>query len=381
MRDAVGGSARDLVWPGWVPEQARMYLRHTEAGAPIRALAREKACHASTVLRQIRTCETRRDDLLVDQALRRLGRLVKQQGEAGSPSKETMMAQQNGCDDSLSETRLEREALRILRRMCEPGALLAVAADMDKAVVVRDTTSGTQARTAVADRDVAEALALKGWISCGTPGRISRYRITGQGRSALGRLLAQAHGGAQGFADAQVPFSGAGARPEPGPDGHRSEGAASGPLQRGRGLAGETPLIALARRRDKNGRRFLSQDLVRAGERLREDFELAHMGAGAVTMDWSRFLTGPIDGGTAPAPGGRGYSAAGARARVEQALHDLGPGLGDIALCCCCHLEGLERAEKRMGWSARSGKIVLRIALQRLKRFYDGLGDEAGMIG
>lgn len=289
------------------------------------------------------------------------------------------MAQQNGCGESLSETRLEREALRILRRMCEPGAVLAVAADMDKAVVVRDTVSGTQARTAVADRDVAEALALKGWISCDTPGRISRYRITGQGRSALGRLLAQANGGAEGFADAQVPFSGAG--PEPGLDGRMFADAASGPLQRGRGLAGETPLIALARRRDKAGRRFLSQELVRAGERLREDFELAHMGASAVTMDWSRFLTGPIDGGTASAPGGRGYSAAGARARVERALHDLGPGLGDIALRCCCHLEGLERAEKRMGWSARSGKIVLRIALQRLKRFYDGLGDEAGMIG
>ncbi|HAR51660.1 MAG TPA: helix-turn-helix domain containing protein, partial [Roseovarius nubinhibens] len=60
---------------------------------------------------------------------------------------------------------------------------------------------------------------------------------------------------------------------------------------------------------------------------------------------------------------------------------DLGPGLGDIALRCCCHLEGLESAERRMGWSARSGKIVLRIALQRLKRFYDGLGDEAAMIG
>jgi DNA invertase Pin-like site-specific DNA recombinase len=57
-------------------------------------------------------------------------------------------------------------------------------------------------------------------------------------------------------------------------------------------------------------------------------------------------------------------------------LQYLGPGLGDIALKCCCYLEGLETAEKRMGWSARSGKIVLRIALQRLLQFYETeLGD------
>jgi hypothetical protein len=67
---------------------------------------------------------------------------------------------------------------------------------------------------------------------------------------------------------------------------------------------------------------------------------------------------------------------------VSRALRDLGPGLGDMVLRCCCFLEGLEAAEKRMGWSARSGKIVLRIALQRLKRHYaETYGPEADMIG
>lgn len=70
-----------------------------------------------------------------------------------------------------------------------------------------------------------------------------------------------------------------------------------------------------------------------------------------------------------------------ARARTAAALHDLGPGLGDVVLRCCCYLEGLETAEKRMGWSARSGKIVLRIALQRLRQHYEGLGEEGALIG
>ncbi|MGR3586598.1 MAG: DUF6456 domain-containing protein, partial [Pseudooceanicola nanhaiensis] len=66
---------------------------------------------------------------------------------------------------------------------------------------------------------------------------------------------------------------------------------------------------------------------------------------------------------------------------VAGALRDLGPGLGDVVLRCCCYQQGLETAEQTLGWSARSGKIVLRIALQRLRRHYDELGDAGGMIG
>jgi len=56
---------------------------------------------------------------------------------------------------------------------------------------------------------------------------------------------------------------------------------------------------------------------------------------------------------------------------VSEALDDLGPGLADVVLRVCCFLEGLESAEKRLGWSARSGKVVLKIGLQRLLRHYE----------
>jgi len=360
--------------PTWVPESAQLYLAHTEAGEPIRALAREIGTHASTVLRRIRSFETRRDDLLVDDALRRLGRHYAPKNRAGSPPKETDMAQPANIQSiSPSDSRFEKDSLRILRRLCEAGAVLAVAMDMEKAVVVRDGDSGSSTKTAVVDREIAEAIALKEWIACDAPGRISRYHITRAGRTALNRMVAQMENAASGFAEAQVAFDGAPVFPEC----EEAMGDSAG--KRSRYNMAESPLIALARRRDREGAPFLADELVRAGERLREDFELSLIGS-SVTQNWDQFLTGSIDG-AARVGGGTPGGSASARQRLDMALRDLGPGLSDIAIKCCCQLEGLERAEKRMGWSARSGKIVLRIALQRLKRHYEMLGDAGGMIG
>ena len=75
MRERIMSKAAMPRVPSWVPEAALHYLAHIESGTPIRALARHSGRHASTVLRQIRTFETRRDDILVDEALRRLGRM------------------------------------------------------------------------------------------------------------------------------------------------------------------------------------------------------------------------------------------------------------------------------------------------------------------
>ncbi len=344
--------------PSWVPKEAFTYLQHTEAGTSIRALARETGVHASTVLRQVRALEARREDVLVDRALNRLGRRFLARPEAAPPE-----------EPVLSEDDLAREARRVLRRMCEPGAVLAVAAEMDKAVVVRDDEAGNSVRRSVVERSTAEAMALNGWIACDRPGRICRYRITRAGRAALNRLLAEAENRAVGFAEAQAAFHG--------PRGGVTGVVGAARTGRARFHAAETPLALLARRRDRSGERFLSNELVAAGERLREDYEMADLGLRR-TESWDRVLTAAED---APSVGPDRRGTLAARARVIGALRDLGPGLGDVVLRCCCHLEGLESAEKQLGWSARSGKVVLRIALQRLRRHYDRLGEEGALLG
>ena len=309
--------------PGWVPDPAQRYLLHTVCGIAIRDIARRSGCHASTVLRQIRRVETRRDDPLIDTALVALARdVVRQPSQIIQEQRtDTEMTAQSSQAATLPDcTSFNRDALRVLRRLCEAGAVLAVAENMEKAVVVRDDPSGRSTRTAVVEAETAQAMSLNGWIACSAPGRISRYYITASGRSALSRLLAE--------------------------DENRQRSA------RESGLA-ESPLVALARRRDRDGRPFLEDALVRAGERLREDFELAQMGP-RVTQNWDKFLTGGARGPYRPESGVLDGPSS-ARDRVARALSDLGPGLSDVALRCCCFLEGLETAERRLGWSARSG--------------------------
>ncbi|EBA07317.1 DUF6456 domain-containing protein [Sagittula stellata] len=354
--------------PVWMPERVLMYLAHVEGGQSIRALAREAGCHASTVLRQIRKIEALRDDPLIDAALCTMG-----PAGTGAPATltrkddEPMTAAIN-TPVPPDETTLAREARRVLRRLCEPGAVLAVAAEMEKAVVVRDTGSGGSARTAVVEVAIAQAMALREWITCDAPARISKYRITSMGRVALNRLVAEQENRVRGFAEAQAGF-----------DTGRAANAALEEVERdprlrkGHFALAESPLTTLGRRRDKDGTPFLTDVLIAAGERLREDFELAQMGQ-RTTQNWDHFLTA----GVSTRAGNAGASATDAQARLQAALRDLGPGLGDVALRCCCYLEGLEKAEKQLGWSARSGKIVLRIALQRLRRHYEERGKGGG---
>ncbi len=272
------------------------------------------------------------------------------------------------CD----EQALTREGMRVLRRLAEPSAVMAIAPDLEKAVVIRELPDGKSLRTAVLERSVAHAFALKDWVACRKPGRVSTYEITPAGRAALKRMVDEEDRRRQGMAEAAAPFG----------DQHRVWGEREvmddGGPRRVRYNLAESPVALLGRRRDRDGKPFLEPELVAAAERLREDFELAQMGP-RIAQNWDRFLTGG-DRGAFQADSGLGEGPSSARSRVAVALRDLGPGLGDVALRCCCFLEGLEVAEKRMGWAARSGKIVLRIALMRLRRHYEETYGKSGPL-
>lgn len=322
-----GKQSRQVAKPdSGATDDVSIYLRHTRDGVPIRALARELGCHASTVLRRIRRFEERRDDPLVDAAL-------------------------SACAEGAADAQDERQFRQALRRLAEPGAVMVTGDGMEKAIISRD-----KIRTAVLDRSTAEAMALRGLVAQSGQGeRIQRYVLVPAGREALRNMLKNERRETEDHAAKHRVW-----------DDRVIEDPQDGQRRRTRVNLAESPLLALSRHRDNDGQPFLTPGMIAAGERLREDFELAQMGP-RVTQNWEGFLTAGIDRGQNAFGGG----TTSARDRVAAALRDLGPGLGDVALRICCFLEGMVMTERRLGWTARSGKIVLRLALMRLERHYE----------
>lgn len=109
----------------------------------------------------------------------------------------------------------------------------------------------------------------------------------------------------------------------------------------------------------------LDDRLFDAGERLRADYERSQLGPN-ITMRWDPVrVKGSGDQGLCPTE-----RQIAARDRFDCALAQAGKGLQDILWRVVCAGETLPVAEKSLQWPARSGKLVLRLALDRVADFY-----------
>lgn len=133
----------------------------------------------------------------------------------------------------------------------------------------------------------------------------------------------------------------------------------------------ESPLGWLRNRRDARGKPLLSQTQYEAGERFRADFERAHL-MPRLTADWAM----PVPSsrrrrnGMGALPSDQSDACLAAKARVHAALDAVGPDLAGILIEVCCNLNGLEHAERTLQLPQRAGKVVLQIALNHLARHY-----------
>lgn len=143
-------------------------------------------------------------------------------------------------------------------------------------------------------------------------------------------------------------------------DGLREEvgGAAMRTVRTVRVNLAESPLTWLHARGHLNDRQFA------AGERLRADWERAEL-APSVTMRWDPVRIGGGEPGLT-----QSERQLAARRRFDGAIAAAGPGLADILWRVVCAGEGVPAAEKALAWPARSGKLVLELALDRVAGFY-----------
>lgn len=163
--------------------------------------------------------------------------------------------------------------------------------------------------------------------------------------------------------------SGEEAEPEPGRPG-LIEGVAliadaNGRLTPRRANLGQSPIAWLARRRDENGRPWLSPAQIAAAQRLGLEAEAALRGP-SVTMRWDAL---PRSGGGSATRAEPGDQAMAAGRRVEAALSACGAARAMVQ-AICIRASSLQLAEQDLGLRRRTGRVVLIQGLTALAAHY-----------
>lgn len=206
----------------------------------------------------------------------------------------------------------------LLRHLCprDAEAIAARGDDMKTALIVRKSAAAPSIKI---DRAVVQLAESQRWVTRVDGDALASYTITPQGRDVISK-----------------------------------------------GKAHEWALIKLSKPSAARGgpAAFLTHEHLSAAYRLLEDYELAALEVlGAV--DWEK-----VAKGTSIFCGNDARNLPDANRRAFAALRFLGADLAEIALAVICQRQGLEDAERALGWPSRSGKLVLRIALNRLADHY-----------
>ncbi|MGB6915597.1 MAG: DUF6456 domain-containing protein [Pseudolabrys sp.] len=141
----------------------------------------------------------------------------------------------------------------------------------------------------------------------------------------------------------------------------------------------ESPISWLARRRGRDGRPLIEVHQLQSGERLRADFTRALLMPRTIS-NWSNPLAAARHGGGTERADSLTETIVAARQRVRHALDAVGPEFSGLLVDVCCFLKGLEGIERERAWPARSGKIVLQLALDRLARHYGYASQTRGPV-
>lgn len=133
---------------------------------------------------------------------------------------------------------------------------------------------------------------------------------------------------------------------------------------------GETPLVRLFMRKDVKGQTAINAWQFAAGEKLRRDYERAHLER-KITSSWdAQGGGGRYDKSSDNKIADLSDGAIAARQRLHNACVAVGPELTGILYQVCCLTAGLEQAERALDVPSRSGKAILGLALTRLARHY-----------
>ncbi|WP_330083130.1 DUF6456 domain-containing protein [Methylocystis iwaonis] len=237
---------------------------------------------------------------------------------------------------------------RFLQALDEPQAHAAPSGLDDGALVVAAPRNGITVVRARLPETTGKAALAEGLVVDSGAGRL---RLNESGRAYLRRLAVAE--------PALDPFRAQHGEIEkrPGPQGGRPTLVNEA----------ESPLAWLAKRKGANGKPFLDRAQVDAGERFRRDIEQAQI-LQRVTANWEVSGAGARRGADAGVVVTE--IAMDARSRLARAYDAVGPELAGLLTDVCGYLKGLETVESERGWPARSGKVVLRIALDRLAQHY-----------